>query len=961
WLADHTVLGAVLLPGTAFVELALHAGNRVGCPRLDDLVLEAPLILPEHGAVQFQVAVGGSDDAGRRPVNVYARQESGDPDQPWTRHAGAVLSQSPVESVRPVSDEPGVWPPAGAEPLDVEGMYERFALGGLTYGRVFQGVRAAWKREGEVFADIALPEEHVEQATRHGIHPALLDAALHMAGPGGLIGQGDEGENRIPLPFVWNGVSLHATGASSVRVRLTSAGTDGVSVTVADESGLPVVHVDKLVTRPVTADQIDAARGALRESLFRLDWQGCRLPLTEDPSVLRGVVVGAGTDTLAAALRAGGWDVAQHPNLRSLGESHTGQRAEVPGDLASLSEWVFLPVPGDTSTDTEPRVGADTGSTLDTAPDSATGSGLRSMVVDTLERVQDWLADDRFVDRRLVIVTRGAVNTTPLADSPADGDVPDAAAAAVWGLVRSAQAEHPDRLVLLDVDDLAQATSVPLAAALTSGEPQLAVRGGGILVPRLVRAVTDAPSTDAPSTTDHGHAPHAVATWDPHGTVLITGASGTLAGLVARHLVTQHGIRHLLLLSRRGADASGAAELTADLGAAGASVTWAACDVADRDALRAVLADIPATHPLKGVVHAAAVLDDGVIASLTPERVDTVLRPKAEAATALHELTAEADLSAFVLFSSAAGTFGGAGQGNYAAANAYLDALATQRHAQGLPALSLAWGLWEQRSNLTGGLGDADQRRMAGIGLGGLPTDDGLALFDACCAGRTPVLAPMRLDTAAVRASVRDSRDEVPHVLRELVRLPRQRTGATEAATPGGLRERLAGVQAAEGERIVLETVRRNVAAVLGHGATETVEPARAFKDFGFDSLTAVELRNRLNSVTGLRLPATLVFDYPTPMALAGYLHQELAPQGATGDVGSDVSLSVGLDRLEAGLSAMTLEEIGHTDVISRLRDLLAKYGDRQEGTGGTGLADKLESATDGDLFKMVEEDLGLI
>jgi NADP-dependent 3-hydroxy acid dehydrogenase YdfG/acyl carrier protein len=824
---------------------------------------------------------------------------------------------------------------------------------------VFQGVRAAWRRGGEVFADIALPEDHAEQATRHGIHPALLDAALHMAGPGGLLDQGDEGQNRIPLPFVWNGVSLHATGASSVRVRLTSAGTDGVSVTVADESGLPVVHVDKLVTRPVTADQIDAARGALRESLFRLDWQGCRLPLTEGPSALRGVVVGAGSDALAAGLRADGWDVAQHPDLQSLGESHTGERAEVPDDGASLPEWVFLPVPGDMSTVTEPRVGADTGSVVDTTPDSGSSSGLRSMVVETLERVQDWLSDDRLVDMRLVIVTRGAVNTTPLADGPADRDVPDAAAAAVWGLVRSAQAEHPDRLVLLDVDDLAEAA--PLAAALTSGEPQLAVRGGGILVPRLVRAATDAPAADEHSSAEHGRVPHAVATWDPHGTVLITGASGTLAGLVARHLVTQHGIRHLLLLSRRGADASGAAELTADLSAAGASVTWAACDVADRDALRAVLADIPAAHPLKGVVHAAAVLDDGVIASLTPERVDAVLRPKAEAATVLHELTAEADLSAFVLFSSAAGTFGGGGQGNYAAANAYLDALATQRHAQGLPALSLAWGLWEQRSNLTGGLGDADQRRMAGIGLGGLPTADGLALFDACCAGRTPVLAPMRLDTAAVRASVRDSGDEVPHVLRELVRVPRQRTGTTEAAGPGGLRERLAGVQAAEGERIVLDAVRRNVAAVLGHGATETVEPARAFKDFGFDSLTAVELRNRLNAVTGLRLPATLVFDYPTPMALAGYLHQELAPQGATGNADSDVSLSVGLDRLEAGLSAMTLEEIGHTDVISRLRDLLAKYGDRQEGTGSAGLADKLESATDGDLFKMVEEDLGLI
>ncbi|MYR42066.1 type I polyketide synthase, partial [Streptomyces sp. SID5910] len=948
WLADHAVLGAVLLPGTAFVELALHAGGRVGCTRLDDLVLEAPLVLPESGAVQIQVVVGGADDSGRRPVNVYARLESGDPDQPWTRHAGAVLTPSPTETARPVSDEPGVWPPAGAEALDVEGLYERFALGGLTYGRVFQGVRAAWRRGDEVFADIELPEEHADQTRRYGIHPALLDAALHMAGPGGLTDQGDEGgQNRIPLPFVWNGVSLHANGASRGRVRIASAGTDGVSVTMADESGRPVVQVDELVTRSVTAEQIDAARGALRESLFRLDWRSLQLPATAGPSAPRCAVVGAGSDTLAAGLQTGGWDVVRHPDLKSLGLRHND-------DGATLPEWVFLSVPGD-----------DTPSATDS--DAGTGTAaLRSTVVEALERVQDWLADDQLADLRLVIVTRGAVTTASLAASPADQGVPDAAGAAVWGLVRSAQAEHPDRLLLLDVDDFAQAASAAsLAPALTSGEPQLAVRGGGFLVPRLVRATTDAPTPEAeqdgPSAAEHGGTPHAVATWDPEGTVLITGASGTLAGLVARHLVTEHGIRHLLLLSRRGADASGAAELTADLSAAGASVTWAACDAADRDALRAVLADIPAAHPLKGVVHAAAVLDDGVVASLTPERIDAVLRPKAEAATVLHELTADADLSAFVLFSSAAGTFGGAGQGNYAAANAYLDALATRRHAQGLPALSLAWGLWEQRSGLTGSLGEADQRRMAGIGLGGLPTADGLALFDACCAGRTPVLAPMRLDTAAVRASVRDGGDDVPHVLRELVRLPRQRTGATGTTAPGGLRERLAGVQTAEGERMVLDTVRRNVASVLGHGATETVEPARAFKDFGFDSLTAVELRNRLNAVTGLRLPATLVFDYPTPSALAGFIHQELAPEDATTDDGGDVPLSVGLDRIEAGLSAMTLEEIGHTDVISRLRDLLAKYGDRQEGAESAVLADKLESATDGDLFKMVEEDLGLI
>ncbi|WP_329340040.1 type I polyketide synthase [Streptomyces sp. NBC_00663] len=954
WLADHAVLGAVLVPGTAFVDLALHAGARFGCTRVDDLVLEAPLVLPENGGVQVQVVVAGPDDSGRREVNVYARQESGDPDQPWTRHAGAVVTRAAAEVAHPVSDEPGVWPPAGAEALDIEGMYERFTLGGLAYGPVFQGVRAAWRRGTEVFAEIALPEEHAAEAVRYGLHPALLDAALHVAGPGGLTKPGGEDRDQIRLPFVWNGVCLYATGASRIRVRLTASGADGVSAVLADEAGRLVASVDELVTRPVTAEQIDTARGAaLRESLFRLDWQAMPFPVTDGPSALRCAVVGEPSEAgLAAALRSGGWDVATHPDLKSLGDAHIG--SPVGGaEVASLPEWVFLPVPG--------------------ALDTGTGEGerLRSVVAGTLAWVQDWLADDRFADARLVIVTQGAVNTASFAADPAEQAVRDASMAAVWGLVRSAQAEHPGRLFLLDTDAPAEIETeietdieidtendtdidtdietASVAAALATGEPQLALRAGRVLLPRLVRAA------DTGSAASSGP----VATWDPQGTVLITGASGTLAGLVARHLVDEQGIRHLLLLSRRGAEADGAAELTAELTDAGASVTWAACDVADRDALGAVLAGIPAAHPLKGVVHAAAVLDDGVVTSLTPQRIGAVLRPKAEAAAILHELTADADLGAFVLFSSAAGTLGAAGQANYAAANAFLDALATRRRAQGLPGLSLAWGLWEQRSALTGGLGEADQRRMAGIGLGGLPTADGLALLDACCAGDTAVIAPMRLDAAAVLATVRDSGGEVPHVLRELVRaLPRQRQAVEAAgAAAGGLRERLAGASAAEGERMVLDAVRRNVAAVLGHGGIETVEPARAFKDFGFDSLTAVELRNRLNAFTGLRLPATLVFDYPTPTALAAFLHQELAPRPALD--GGDVPVSVGLDRLETGLSAMTIEEIGRTDVIERLRNLLAKYGDTEEGTEGADLVEQLESATDGDLFRMVD-DLGI-
>ncbi|WP_413099049.1 SDR family NAD(P)-dependent oxidoreductase [Streptomyces sp. Inha503] len=918
WLADHAVLGSVVVPGTAFVDLALYAGGRFGCDQVDDLVLEAPLVLPERGAIQLQVLVAGADDDGRRPVTVYSRQESGDEDGPWTRHATGVLTQAEGPEAA-VSAELSVWPPADAEAIDISGMYERFALGGLAYGPAFQGVRAAWRRQGEafteVFAEVALAEEQWPDAARFRVHPALLDAALHMAGPGGLVASD---ARRVRLPFAWNGVSVHITGATTVRVRLAAAGADGLSLAVADETGRLLASVAELVTRPVSAEQIDAARGTSHESLYRLRWNAMPLP-ADEPITARCAVIGAEDGELAMALRSAGWQVRTHPDLETLARS--GAEGE------SLPEWVLLASATGTGGDTR--------------------RGLRGASHRALERVQEWLAEERFADSRLVITTRGAVATT------STEGVDDLAGAAVWGLVRSTQAEHPGRLLLLDVAEPMELGSVPLAAALTSGEPQLAVRGGRVLAARLVRADGEG---------EHGRS----ATWDPEGTVLITGASGTLGGLLARHLVADHGVRHLVLLSRGGSAAEGAAELADELASAGASVTWAACDAADRDVLGAVLSDIPAAHPLKGVVHAAAVLDDGVIASLTSERLDTVLRPKAEAALALHELTAGLDLSAFVVFSSVAGMFGAAGQGNYAAANAFLDALVSQRRARGLPGLSLAWGLWEERSGMTAGLAEVDRRRMDQVGISALSSAEGLALFDAACAGEGPVIAAARLNTTVWRSAAHDGIAEVPHVMRELVRVPARRATAESTGVSGAsgaaeaLRTRLAGASYAEGERLVLDTVRRNVAAVLGHGGPETVEPGRAFKDFGFDSLTAVELRNRLGTATGLRLTATLVFDHPTPTALAQHLHHELARDA--GSAATSVPVSVGLDQLEAGLSAMTWEEIGRTDVVSRLRELLAKYGDAQEvPSSGAALVDQLESATDGELFKMVDEDLGIL
>ena len=351
--------------------------------------------------------------------------------------------------------------------------------------------------------------------------------------------------------------------------------------------------------------------------------------------------------------------------------------------------------------------------------------------------------------------------------------------------------------------------------------------------------------------------------------MLITGGTGTLGALLARHLVTAHGARDLLLTSRRGPDADGATELAAELTALGAQVTIAACDVADRDALARLLADIPAEHPLTAVVHTAGVLDDATVEALTDEQLERVLAAKAGAAWHLHELTEHLPLAAFVLFSSVVATVGGAGQANYSAANAFLDALAAHRHARGLAAQSLGWGLWADATGMTGHLGDADVARMSRAGIGSFPAGQGLALFDAAVSLDDAHLLPARLDLATLRAQA-----SVPALFRKLIRVPARRAAASEGGTSWA--ERLAALPPAEQDQAMLDLVRSRVATVLGHATAETIDAHRAFKDLGFDSLTAVELRNRLADATGLRLPATVVFDRPTVTAMAEFLRDEL-------------------------------------------------------------------------------------
>ncbi|MCQ4209005.1 type I polyketide synthase [Streptomyces longispororuber] len=801
WLAGHAIGGVVIVPGTAYVDLAVRAGDEFGHGVLEELVIEAPLALPERGGVRVQVAVSGPDATGRRTVDVYSLREDAAGEggtDPWTRHATGLLS---ADARSPQADADfTAWPPPGAEPVDIDNFYGDLTERGYAYGPDFQGMRAVWRRGDEVFAEVALPDEQREEAGKYGIHPALLDAALHtnaFANPD---------DDRKVLPFAWNGLVLHAAGASALRVRVAPCGPDALSFQAADETGGLVLTMDSLVSLPVSADQLDAAAADdSRDSLFGVEW--AELPLEQGtPAPTWVPVAGPGDVT---ALGAAGADV---PAVAVL-EAVAGD-----GDDAVLA--------------------------------------LASRV---LAVVQAWLATDGLDEARLVVATRGAV--------PAgDGTVTDPAGSAVWGLIRAAQAENPDRIVLIDTDPAGEDGAVPvLGPALALGEPQIAVRGGTLSAPRLARVT--------------GQVPDELDVFTDGGTVLLTGGTGSLGALVSRHLVTRHGVRRLILASRRGPDSEGVGELVAELAEQGAEVSVVACDVSRRTDVEALLAAVPDAHPLTGIVHLAGVLDDGVIATLTPERLAAVFAPKADAVRHLDELTRGLDLDAFVVFSSAAALMGSAGQGNYAAANAFLDGLMAERRAAGLPGLSLAWGLWEQSDGLTAHLSAVDQARMSRGGVLALTPAEGLRIFDTGLHMGQSLLVPIKLDLKTLRGQAA-SGGGVQHLLRGLVRAGR-RTARAAAGDSSALVRRLAGLTQDEQEGVLLSVVQAEAGAVLGFTSAELTQGTKGFSDIGFDSLTAVELRNRLSAATGVKLPATLIFDYPTPQALARYLREELGDSAA--------------------------------------------------------------------------------
>jgi mycoketide-CoA synthase len=1173
WLSDHVVLGTALLPGTAFLELALHVGGQVGCEQVSELTLEAPLAIEEQGPVQLQVTVGEPDAHGKRTIGIHSRLQSEEQVQ-WTLHASGVLVPACEEDEQGLQIAAEEWPPRGAERVEIGGVYDGLAEIGLGYGPAFRGLRSVWRRGEEIFAEVALPDAERSQLERFGVHPALLDAALHsLVGLAVAGADAGDGANRLRMPFSWGEVQLHGRGRPELRVRLAVTGADAITLQAADEWGAAVLTVGSLAMRPVSAGQLASARRGHSESLFGLDW--VTVPLSAEATMGPWALLGPDGAGMARGLRSA-WDsrepadgdadgagaeppFAVHDDLDRLGEALDGTHS-MPGlVLMDCASGEAL----------EP--------TTQDVPDHGT-AGLpgtaHGAVLGALESVQAWLADERFATARLVIVTHGA-------QAIASGEpLRDLSAAPVWGLVRSAQSEHPGRLVLLDVDD-EPASWNALPAALTLDEPQLAIRQGTAYALRLARvgkdelalpagawrlacgeggtleelhlaaepepseplaagqvrvemrmaglnfrdvlvalgmvppvngvrsiggegagvvldvgpgvkgldrgdrvmglfygafgstAVTDqqmltrlpehwplveaaavpivfltayhalvdlanvkpgeavlihaaaggvgmaavqiarwlgaevyatassgkwsaledlgldaahiASSRDLEfqerfqqATAGQGvdvvlnsltrefidaslellprggrfiemgmtdvrdadeiaafhegvtyrefHLPEVdpariqemlgelmglfesgaierlpVRVWDMRrapeafrfmsqarhvgkivlalppadiaagGTVLITGGTGGLGSLLARHLVVEHGVRSLVLVSRSGPQAQGAGELQAELSELGADVNVLACDVTDRDELAALIDGIPLERPLRAVVHAAGALDDGVVEALTAERIESVLTPKVDAAWHLHELTRHLDLRAFVLFSSAAGALGSPAQGNYAAANAFLDGLAAYRQARGWPALSLAWGQWAEATGMTAHLAEGDLDRMARAGVGALSNQEGLELFDAAWRVGRALVVPMHLDLRGLRPLAQAG--VLPPLLRGLVRVPTRASGAPDGPW---LAQRLGRAPESERRRTALELVRAEVASVLGHATPEAVAVEQPFLELGFDSLIAVELRNRLNLASGLRLSPTLVFDHPTPIALAEYLLAQL-------------------------------------------------------------------------------------
>ncbi|MDL2082175.1 SDR family NAD(P)-dependent oxidoreductase, partial [Streptomyces sp. GXMU-J15] len=822
WLGQHRLLGTALLPGSALTELAIRAGDEAGCGHLGELVLGSPLVLPDRGGVLIQVAVGAPADDGTRTVAVHSRPEHSTPDEPWTCHAEGVLHPQ----TGPEPDDLTVWPPLGAEPLDLSGFYDRAEAAGYGYGPAFHGLRAAWRLGEETYADVALPDPLRTEAPRYGLHPALLDAALHASA---LTTDTSE----LRQPFAWSDVRLYATGATELRVRLTPAGPDGTSVLLADPAGRPVAAIGALVQRAVDPAQLTAATSAA-DALLRIEWtpsaQNQQAGIEDEFATW--AILGEDTLGLAVTVQEGGHAVVEHADLDAL-------LATLDAGLP-VPEWVLAPC--------------------------ANRDGEADRAAALLDR---WLADERLTHARLAVVTRNG-HTDP-------------AGIAVGHRIRVVQTEHPGRVIHLDLD--ADPDPDLPAALRVTGEPTLALRDGDLLVPRARRV--PAPGTHPPL----------------DGTVLVTASGdGTAAATLVHHLTTERAVDSVLL-----------AAPTDDLPTT--DVETVTGDLTDRAWLTGLLKDRQVTAI-----------------------VDTANDPTVTAH--LHELTKPDDtVTAFAVLATHP--------------DARLTALAHERRAAGLPIALVTPAPWDEEAKTTPGTAAAALAHILDQSL--------------------PPLVATRLDPADLRR--RATTGTLPPELRDLApTVPARRrgaTGTTEGTDPAAgeaLVRTLSGLTAEERLRHLTDLVRRQAAAVLGHDSAEAVDPDRQFKDIGFDSMMAVQLRNRLGAETGLTFPPTLVFTYPAPTALAAHLDERLAlADGGTATADDTERVLAEIERLDTALAAVEPGFDDHTArarVVKRLESVLWRWtsttAPTADGPGESVLdGSALDSVTDDEMFDLIDRELG--
>ncbi|WP_344280622.1 SDR family NAD(P)-dependent oxidoreductase, partial [Actinomadura napierensis] len=916
WLADHAIARTPVLPGTAYLELAVHAGDHTGAPHIHELALHTPLVLDPGSPSRIQVTVQAPDDNGHRTLSIHSRPDGRADltgEQAWTCHATGVLAPS---GVSPETPDMTAWPPPGGRPVPVEDLYQRFDERNLNYGPLFRGVRKAWSSPDGMFADIVLPDP--EAATGYTLHPALLDAAMHPTALAAHSTTHDQ-DGHPYLPFTWNGVTVHAADATALRVAITSRsgdnGNGGIAITAADPSGRLVATIDTLTLRPFTSD-LSSGPAHLDEHLFTLDWPA--LPPATAP----------GPDGPYAILTE------HNPELARALQAALTTPTRVYTDLVELTASVNGTAPPQILLVPCPD-------TADSGDDAVVGHA-HTTTQRVLRLLQQYVTDDRLTQSHLVLLTTRTTTAT-------GRTTVDLAQTPLWGLVRSVQTEHPDRITIIDLDGRPaghQVIASAIGVALERREPQLAIRDTTLHAPRIARlTVPDEAEADNGAEGGRGPAPAAL---DPHGTVLVTGGTGTIGRLITEHLVTGHGITHLVVASRSGLQTPEAQDLRRRLEELGAQVTIAACDTADPRRLADLLAAVPDEHPLTAVVHAAGVIDDGIVTALTPDRIDTVMAPKVDAAWNLHQQTRHLPLAAFVLFSSAAATFGPPGAAGYAAANVFLDALAAHRRAAGLPGQSIGWGYWQEVTGMTAHLTDTDRKRVARSGMVPITNDQGLELFDAA-------LASPRAHLLATPINVANLAAPPPPLFRALVPSGTIRPSAAVGTNAVLLADELSGLTSDEQHEHLIGLVRAGIAAVLGHATPDGVDTGRPFSELGFDSLTAIELRNRLANTTGQRLPATLIFDYPTPDELARHLRAQLAPAA----VPPSQLLLQQLDKVETILTAIAGEDGAETTVTTRLQALLTRWSDLQKGADRATVTSRIESASTDEIFAFIDQELG--